>query len=525
MRDDYTSQVNSIVACAHRHNLILVQQRDPYWAMITLYHALRNQYGDNSQVLFWDNQHGLYSMERYTTTPLDVIPEHIALEQMLNHIRKSSSHFIIAPGFDDFYAKHHSWLLQEIIGAIPLACARNYGSILGLVAPEFRPPSEILGPVAVYPYPYPTFSRIVDVFRSFLQDLQSGIRSGAYKVGHETHQQNWAAHVMNISGLDAIKLSDEVATIAAGMNETAFMYAFRHACDIAAQQDSTWCVDLPTIYQHKKRFVSQNPCLSFYHPRYEGSGIPIPGFSAIKEYFTRLFAILPDVHVAGVLFVGPPGSGKFAAVEAIAAHLSVPCLTLNVPRLLQYDTAQAQAMLSHALHIATFSCPQSLFVIKDVDALVAARADSAVSALAQRVMNWLDEANTPSPVTIITASDITQLPASISASHKIDAAFSFYHLSEQTQTELLYRSNARWGLLVDPPPPLQHATAHEIEKTQKMARLLLTPPHEVASHILRYTEMLPPESLQRIQQMLKSAFHADSDPMLCSPQALSSASF
>ena len=153
----------------------------------------------------------------------------------------------------------------------------------------------------------------------------------------------------------------------------------------------------------------------------------------------------------GVLLVGVQGCGKSLAAKCASAHLGVPLLRLDLPRVLGSTTAgtSAEETLSRALAVVEDMAPVALWLDEVEKTFAVVGAGRSPDARATRVLGafstWLQERQAPVFV-VATANDASALPPELLRRGRLDETF-FVDLPDLTsRKEILGVHLARRGL-------------------------------------------------------------------------------
>ena len=190
---------------------------------------------------------------------------------------------------------------------------------------------------------------------------------------------------------------------------------------------------------------------------------------------------VPQLTPRGLLFNGPPGTGKTMGAKFIARELDLPLYHLDVSSLMDKYQGESENNLRLALKQAENSAP-CVMLIDEVEKLFnSATEDSGVSSrMLSTILFWLQE-HKAKVFTIMTTNKQTNIPAELYRPGRIDGEITFKLLDMEDglafETELAKRMGASLGidhklLLGEISNPASHAEiTQDILRRAKLAYL------------------------------------------------------
>lgn len=193
--------------------------------------------------------------------------------------------------------------------------------------------------------------------------------------------------------------------------------------------------------------------------------------SPIVEWIGREGRFLTDydeplLTPRGLLFNGPPGTGKTMGAKYIARELDLPLYHLDVAGLMEKYVGESESNLRIALKQAENSAP-CVMLIDEVEKLFAGQSDDSgvTSRMLSSILWWLQERKAK-VFTIMTTNKEANIPPELYRPGRIDSAINFTLLDAAQaylfETELAKRIAAtldlNWKMLLSElSAPLSHA--------------------------------------------------------------------
>lgn len=182
----------------------------------------------------------------------------------------------------------------------------------------------------------------------------------------------------------------------------------------------------------------------------------------------------PLLTPRGLLFNGPPGTGKTMGAKYLAKQLDLPLYHLDVASLMEKYVGESESNLRLALKQAENSAP-CVMLIDEVEKLFAGQSDDSgvTSRMLSSILWWLQE-HKSKVFTVMTTNKETAIPPELYRPGRIDGEVNFKLMdcddAHIFETELAKRMgaalNMNWKMLVSElEAPISHAAV-----TQKVLR-------------------------------------------------------
>lgn len=268
------------------------------------------------------------------------------------------------------------------------------------------------------------------------------------------HQELKEALTSVLGGVDkkVLDVDDEgierICYNSAGMTLASFeMHASLSIVDAAVSKGRNSVVDADDILKGlnaaKTGVVSRNDLLELYP--IEGMD-QVGGMENLKEWVSkrancysddaRDFGIEPP---KGMVYVGPPGTGKSLAAKAVASVLGIPLVRLDFGRVFNSLVGASEERIRTALKMVENMSPCVLFC-DEIDKGLGGAGGSGDSGTSSRVLGsfltWLNDNETP-VFTMVTANNVTGLPPELMRRGRFDAIFASGFPTAEERLEIL----------------------------------------------------------------------------------------
>lgn len=288
---------------------------------------------------------------------------------------------------------------------------------------------------------------------------------------------------------------DRICFVGAGMPKDQFDMAVALASVEAIETGNEITADLLVdgVSEGKTEIVKKNDLLELYHPEdMENVG----GMENLKDWVdkrracysdeAREFGIEPP---KGMVFVGPPGTGKSLAAKAVSKVLGVPLVRLDFGRVFNSLVGESEARIRHALRMVENMSPCVLFcdeVDKGLGGIGGAGDSGTSSRVLGSFLTWLQDSKHP-VFTMVTANNVDGLPPELLRRGRFDAIFSTGLPSDEERMEVLHIHLRKRDC--------------ELEFTEK----------EIETFTMASREYVPAEIEAAVKDGLIEAFHKDED--------------
>lgn len=264
--------------------------------------------------------------------------------------------------------------------------------------------------------------------------------------------------------LDAIlsELSDEISLneedkdricyAGAGMTQESFeMYASIAIVEtnnelVEDDEDVEVTADdiLAGVNTGKTAVVNKNDLLELYPGEDMGD---VGGLDLLKEWiykrrecFTEEAADFGITPPKGIVFLGPPGTGKSLTAKAVASTLGVPLIRLDFGKVFNRMVGSSEERIRTALRQVSYMAPCVLFVDEIDKGLGGIGSGGGDSGTSSRVLGtfltWLNDNNTP-VFTMVTANNISGLPPELMRRGRFDEIFASSFPDEADRKDIL----------------------------------------------------------------------------------------
>jgi ATP-dependent 26S proteasome regulatory subunit len=226
---------------------------------------------------------------------------------------------------------------------------------------------------------------------------------------------------------------DRICNVGAGMSKTAFeAYSALALVEAGREGHDSVSVDdiLGGVTVGKTDVVNSNDILELYPT---GNIANVGGMENLKDWIrkrsrcysddAREFGIEPP---KGMVFVGPPGTGKSLAAKAVSGVLGVPLVRLDFGRVFNSLIGASEQRMRTALKMVESMSPCVLFC-DEIDKGLGGIGGSSDGGTSNRVLGsfltWLNDCQYP-VFTMVTANNIDHLPPELLRRGRFDAIFS-----------------------------------------------------------------------------------------------------
>lgn len=228
-----------------------------------------------------------------------------------------------------------------------------------------------------------------------------------------------------VDGFDTEKILDA----AQGLTTTRMSDAFGLA--IVDSKDNSCILNPGVVREFKEAEVGKKSFLKIETPKINYSDLI--GHEYLKSWLSeRRLALSPSARDSGlpspkgVLFVGPPGTGKSRFVEATANEWGVPWLTLDAGGLYGSYLGESEARLTEAIEIAERMSPCLLLIDEVERGFSSARGGDRDGGTQERVLGklltWM-AAKTAPVFVVMTSNFADRLPAALIRKGRVDETF------------------------------------------------------------------------------------------------------
>lgn len=255
--------------------------------------------------------------------------------------------------------------------------------------------------------------------------------------------QGIEADDVNININDADR--ERVCFVGAGMPKDQFDMAIALSAvrTIEAGEEINAEVLVEGVSEGKTEIVNKSDLLELYHPEDMDN---VGGMENLKDWVNKRKSCYSDAAreygiepPKGMVFVGPPGTGKSLAAKAVSKVLGVPLVRLDFGRVFNSLVGESEARIRYALRMVESMSPCVLFC-DEIDKGLGGVGGSGDSGTSSRVLGsfltWLQDCQHP-VFTMVTANNVDSLPPELLRRGRFDAIFSTGLPDEGQRTEVL----------------------------------------------------------------------------------------
>lgn len=239
---------------------------------------------------------------------------------------------------------------------------------------------------------------------------------------------------------------DRICNVAAGMPLASFeAYTALSLVEMGEQKVKAVSADevVKTLSIGKTDLVNSSDILELYP---QANIEDVGGMENLKDWVQKRalcysdeakeFGIQPP---KGMVFVGPPGTGKSLVAKAVSGVLGVPLVRLDFGRIFNSLVGASEQRMRSALRMVEQMSPVVLFC-DEVDKGLGGIGGSSDGGVSNRVLGsfltWLNDCKYP-VFTIVTANNVTHLPPELMRRGRFDAIFSTTLPPENERLEVL----------------------------------------------------------------------------------------
>jgi ATP-dependent 26S proteasome regulatory subunit len=206
------------------------------------------------------------------------------------------------------------------------------------------------------------------------------------------------------------------------------------------------CFDFNTIIEEKSQIVKKTGILTYIDT---SKIIEVGGLQNLKNWVTmRQKGFTEDAEQYGIpapkgaLLVGMQGCGKSLSAKKLAQWWGLPLYRLDMSKVMEGVVGGSERNMQLALEVAEGTAPAILWIDECEKALAglssSGASDSGTTArVIQSLLTWMEEHTSPVFV-VMTANDVSQLPAELTREGRIDASF-FIDLPNVKEREEILR--------------------------------------------------------------------------------------
>jgi hypothetical protein len=321
------------------------------------------------------------------------------------------------PWLDGLAGASPTRALRNLARKLP-ASPRDRAQAIIVLTPSAKVPQELAGHATVIEWPLPDRAEIAAILDATIAALPEDIRDSAAPNGARD------------AAIDAaVGLSGDEA----------------QSC-YAKSLVQLRRIDPASVANEKKRVIAKERVLEWYDP-IQGGLSAVGGLEPLKNWLgQRKLAYSPEARAyglpspKGVMFVGPPGTGKSWTAKAIATAWQCPLLKVDLGALKSKFVGESEGNLRKAFSVIE-SVGRCVVWFDEVEKALAGAtqgaADGGVSSDALgAILNWMQERRGDAFV-VATANDFASLPPELLRKGRFDEIFFLDLPSQGERAEIL----------------------------------------------------------------------------------------
>jgi AAA+ superfamily predicted ATPase len=344
----------------------------------------------------------------------------LLFEQALEFIRDATEpHTVIFQNIRGMFQQMKT--VQLLIDAAD--AARQHFCHIVFAGHYFELPVELQNIVQLYEMPLPDKNGLVDLCydRILLPNIE---QASSFELPDKWEVLDDDALKQGILNLNKEYLTN-AARAASGLDPVGAENAFALSITMAGG------LDPDVITEQKRQIVRKSDVLEFIP--LEETMDSVGGFDHYQEWLRRRSGSFTDdakefgvTPPKGVLFVGPPGTGKSLCAKATASALQIPLLRFDMSRVFGSLVGQSESRMRGALKVAEAIAPCCLWLDeleKSISGSKGGEHDSGVSArVLGQFLQW--RAETKADIFVCcTSNNIHAVPPEFYRPGRIDAIF------------------------------------------------------------------------------------------------------
>jgi len=344
----------------------------------------------------------------------------LLFEQALEFIRDATEpHTIVFQNIRGMFSQMKT--VQLLIDAAD--SARQHFCHIVFAGHYFELPIELQNIVQLYEMPLPDRNELIDLCydRILLPNIE---QASSFKLPDRWEMLDDASLKKSVIELNKDYLMN-AARAASGLDPIGAENAFALSITMAGR------LDPDVITEQKRQIVRKSDVLEFIP--LEETMESVGGFDYYQEWLKRRAGSFTDeakefgvTPPKGVLFVGPPGTGKSLCAKATAAALQIPLLRFDMSRVFGSLVGQSESRMRNALKVAEAIAPCCLWLDeleKGISGSKGGEHDSGVSArVLGQFLQW--RAETKADIFVCcTSNNIHAVPPEFYRPGRIDAIF------------------------------------------------------------------------------------------------------
>lgn len=293
--------------------------------------------------------------------------------------------------------------------------------VIIVTAPEISIPTELDKTVSVIDFDLPSKSEIDYEVRLSLHSLSDSEAAG------NPFDDNTVTDDKSVKLDYTDREIEHIVDACAGLTRFEIWCAMGKCID-----PGDGIIDVPTILAEKEQIVAKSGIVEFW--RSSETLDDVGGLAVVKEYIEHTkYAFTDAAHAFGVdwprgmLLLGKPGSAKSLLVKATANHYQIPCLRLDIGKIMAGVVGGSEGNTRRALKTAEAVAPCILWIDEIEKGLSGTGSSNfsdagTMSRVFGTIMQWMQDRTQPVYV-MATANNIDQLPPELLRKGRMDEIF------------------------------------------------------------------------------------------------------
>lgn len=313
--------------------------------------------------------------------------------------------------------------------------------VIVVTSPEMSLPSELDKTVSVIDFDLPSKSEI---------DYE--VRMSLHSLGNNTIDNSLEDIIGETTDVESIKLDYSDQEIEHIVDACAGLTRFEIWCAMGkCIEPGNGIVEVPVILAEKEQIVAKSGIVEFWSSNETLEDIG--GLDTVKEYIDHTKHAFTDAAHAfgveyprGLLLLGKPGSAKSLLVKATANYYQIPCLRLDIGKVMAGVVGGSEGNTRRALKTAEAVAPCILWIDEIEKGLSGTGSSNfsdagTMSRVFGTIMQWMQDRTKPVYV-MATANNIDQLPPELLRKGRVDEIF-FIDVPTKIEKEEIFSIHLR----------------------------------------------------------------------------------